>query len=114
MPPPERDSDESDWNENLYLHQYHAKVQSQVPPRHPPPGWGNWRNKECLPKIPTTESNVTPMEDNNNNRDNKNCKVKVYYVLPEDIPKDIVVENPKTISQEEFDKCKIVKLKLFL
>ena len=39
MPPPKHDSEESDWNENLYLHQYQAKVQSQVPIRQPPPGW---------------------------------------------------------------------------
>ena len=38
MPPPKRDSEQSNWNENLYLHQYHAKVKSQVPPRHPTPG----------------------------------------------------------------------------
>ena len=31
-------------------------------------------------------------------------KVEVYYESPEDILKDIVVENPKTISQEEFEK----------
>ena len=37
MPPPKRDSEEFDWNENLYPHQYHAKVQSQVPARYPPP-----------------------------------------------------------------------------
>ena len=71
MPPPKRDSEESDWNENLYLHQYCAKVQSQVPPRHPSPDWGNWKNKECLLKSPTTKSSVTPMEDNNS-KDDKN------------------------------------------
>ena len=45
MPPPKCNSEESNWNENLYLHQYHAKVQSQVPIRQPPPGWSNWRNE---------------------------------------------------------------------
>ena len=43
------------------------------------------------------------MEDNNN-KDDKNHKVEVYYESPEDITKDIVAENPKTISQEELDK----------
>ena len=45
MPPTKCDSEESDWNENLYLHQYCAKVQFQVPIRQPPPGWSNWRNE---------------------------------------------------------------------
>ena len=35
--PPKDDSD-SDWNENLYPHNYRAKTQSQVSPRQPPPG----------------------------------------------------------------------------
>ena len=41
MPPPKHDNEESDWNENLYPHQYPAKVQSQVPIRQPPLGWSN-------------------------------------------------------------------------
>ena len=48
MPPPKGDNEQSDWNENLYLHQYRAEVQSQVPPRHPPPGWGNWRTRKAF------------------------------------------------------------------
>ena len=31
--------DESDWNENLYPQNYRAKVQLQVSPSKPPPGW---------------------------------------------------------------------------
>ena len=42
MPPPKCDSEESNWNENLYLHQYLAMVQFQVPLRQPPLGWSNW------------------------------------------------------------------------
>ena len=45
MPPSKCDSEESDWNKNLYLHQYHAKVQCQVPIRQPPSGWSNWRKE---------------------------------------------------------------------
>ena len=33
LPPPKRDSDDSDWNENLYPQNYRTKVQSQVSPR---------------------------------------------------------------------------------
>ena len=36
MPSPKGDDDELDWNENLYLHQYCLKVQSQVPIKQPP------------------------------------------------------------------------------
>ena len=39
LPPPKRDSDNSDWNENLYPQNYKAKVQSQVSPRCPLPSW---------------------------------------------------------------------------
>ena len=60
MPPPKCDSEESDWNDNLYPHQYRANVQSQVPIRQPPPGWSNWQ-KELASKIKSvnTDNNVT-------------------------------------------------------
>ena len=72
---------------------YRTEVQSEILPRHTSPGWGNWRNKESLPTSTTT--NITP---------NENQDIEVYYELAEDIPNDIVISNPKTISQEEFDK----------
>ena len=43
---PKRESQDSNWNENLYPHCYRAKVQSQVPPRQPPLGWPNWKRNE--------------------------------------------------------------------
>ena len=43
------------------------------------------------------------MEDNSNKND-KSHEVEVYYTPPEYTSKDIVVENPKRISQEEFNK----------
>ena len=56
VPQTKRDSQESDYNENLYPHQYWAKVQSQAPPRQPPPpGWGKLEQK----------SNATSLEENN-------------------------------------------------
>ena len=90
MPLPKGDDEESDWNENMYLHQYCAKVQSQVPIRQPPPGWSNWRNKI------STVTNSNKSLNNNEKRDT--------YVMPEEIPNNIIIKNPKTISQEEFDK----------
>ena len=39
LQPPKCDSEESNWNENLYPKNYRAKVQSQVPPTKLPPGW---------------------------------------------------------------------------
>ena len=43
--PPKNDSD-SDWNENLYPHNYRVKIQSQVSPRCPLPGWPKGIRKE--------------------------------------------------------------------
>ena len=90
MPTPKGDDEESDWNKNLYLHQYHAKVQSQFPIRQPPPGWSNWRNEI---------STVT-----NNNKSLNNDEKGDKHVRPEETPNNIIIKNPKTISQEEFDK----------
>ena len=39
MPPPMRETKESNWNENLHPQNYRAKVQLQVSPSKPPPGW---------------------------------------------------------------------------
>ena len=157
MPPTKRDGEESDWNEHLYPHSYRPKVQSQVPPRQPPPDWASWRKKKSPPtstlnsaynkvtfnekspitkenlctkytpftykyiilneKLPImkqnlrifffiiggvecTTSNVTPQE----NKNDKDQDIEVYYEPAEDIPNDIMISDPKTISQEEFNK----------
>ena len=65
--------EESDWYENLYPHSYQAKVQSQVPPRQPPPGWASWRKKESLPT--STTGNITQHE----NKNDKDQDIEVYY-----------------------------------
>ena len=47
---PKHDSEKSDWNDNMYPHQYRAKVQLQVPIRQPPPSWSNWQKELTLKK----------------------------------------------------------------
>ena len=64
MPPPKHDSEESHWNDNLYPHQYRAKVQSQVAIRQPPPGWSNWY-KELAAKNKSVNNNVNSTNTEN-------------------------------------------------
>ena len=90
IPTPKGDDEESDWNENLYLHQYHTKLKSQVPIRQPPPGWSNWRN----------ESSTVTNDNKSLNSDEKGDK----HGTQEETPNNIIIKNPKTISQEECDK----------
>ena len=97
FPCPKRDSEESDWNENLYPHCYRDKVQLQVPLKQPPPGWVNWRKKQSLPT--GTENNKVSKEDENGKtRDNE-----VYLEQVDNISNEIMINNAKTISQEEFN-----------
>ena len=77
-----------------------AKAQPQVTCMQPPPGWASWRRKESLPVI-SKDKSIPPENEVSSKADHE---IEVYFESPEDIPKDIVVENPKTISQEEFDK----------
>ena len=42
--------------------------------------------------------------DDNSGKNDKIHEVEVYYKLSKDIPIDIVIEDPKTISQEELNK----------
>ena len=72
MPPPKRDSNNSDWNENLYPQNYRAKVQSQVSPRQPLPGWPKGIRKE----IPSPNKDKPDMmsESNQALNDNENFR----------------------------------------
>ena len=90
MPPPNGDDEELDWNENLHLHRYCAKVQSQVPFREPLPGWSNWRNEISMA---TKNKSLNP----NDKKGNK-------HITPEETPTNIIIKDPKTISQKEFNK----------
>ena len=89
----------SDWSdeENLYCK---AKAQLQVTPRQPPPGWASWRRKESLPVISKNKS--IPLENKVSSK--KDHEIEVYYETPEDIPNEIKISDPKSSSQEEFNK----------
>ena len=90
MPPPKRDSEESDWNENLYPHSYQAKVQPQVPPRQPPSGWPKGIREETSAvnkNIPMQVNNPkTPIEPMNSKSS-----------------QGIIISDAKTISEEVFN-----------
>ena len=83
MPSPKGDSEESDWNENLYAHQYRAKVQSQVPIRQHPPGWFNWTARI---------KNKSVNSDNNVNNTNTASSLQGLWII-----------ETVSISREAFD-----------
>ena len=47
--------------------------------------------------------------ENNSAKNDKSHEVEVYYVPPEGFPKDIIVENPKTVSKKNLTKCKVIR-----
>ena len=69
----------------------------QVPPKQPPQGLANWRRKESLPT--GTKNNKTPQEDKNG----KIRDVEVYYEPVENTSNKVMINNAKTILQEEFN-----------
>ena len=90
MPPPKRDSEESDWNENLYPHSYQAKVQSHIPPKQPLPSWlqgirkeSSSVNKNIVMQVNNPETPVEPMNSKSS--------------------QGIIISNAKTISKEAFE-----------
>ena len=101
MLPPKRDSD-SDRNDNLYPQNYRAKVQSQVSPRQPPPGWPKGVRKET-PPCPKINPNILPK---GNPALNENENPKEAEVYPEPTGKGssgLVISGVKTIPQKAFD-----------
>ena len=77
----------------MYPHCYRAKVQLQVPPKQPPPGWANWRKKESLPT--GTENDKISKEDKNG----KISEIEVYHEPVENISNELMINNAKTILQ---------------
>ena len=59
---------------------------------------GKLVNERNLPA--STKSNTTPLEDNIS----KDQEIELYYEPAEDICNDIIINDPKTILQEELNK----------
>ena len=96
MPPPKCDSEESNWNENLYQHQYQAKVKSQVPIRQPPLGWSNWRKE-----LSTASKNKSV--NTGDNADNASAKMLQTARPQEKGQKKLQIVDTVSISKEAFE-----------
>ena len=66
---PKHDSEESDCNKNLYPHHYRAKVQSQVTPTQPLPGWPKGIRKNN-PSNNNKSRNIPDKMSENQQKDN--------------------------------------------
>ena len=98
-PPPKRDGEESDCNENLYPHCYRAKVQSQVTPTRPLPGWPKGIRKNNSSNN-NKSKNIPNKISENEWKDSKSVETSLE---PEDKTQEIRILGTKTIAKEIFD-----------